>query len=122
MNKNGQTLVIFVILIPLFLILAAFIIDNSLIVSNSLKTKSVTRSIITNCLKKSNCDQEKIVDLYKKNDIPIDDVDVFITDDEISITNNYYVDSIFAKIIGIKNFEIKVNIKGVLKDNKIIFE
>ena len=39
MNKHGQTLILFVILIPIILLLLAFVVDIGLVITNKIKTK-----------------------------------------------------------------------------------
>ena len=46
MNKHGQTLILFVILIPILLGLAAFVIDVGFMVSKRVELKEVSKTII----------------------------------------------------------------------------
>ena len=48
MNKNGQTLVMFVIIIPIFIILLAFVVDTGIILKNTTKLNSTTKTILKN--------------------------------------------------------------------------
>ena len=64
MDNKGQTLVVFVLLIPLFMVLAAFIVDNSIIVNKNLHLKNVTKDIIRIDLLKETMSDDKINDLF----------------------------------------------------------
>lgn len=120
MNKHGQTLILFVILIPILLGLAALVIDVSLIVSKSVELKEVSKTIIENVW--GDATEEEIRNLFIKNDIPVDHLVVEIQDEEIRIQNDYEVAAIFGTVIGIHTYEIKVDITGREYDRKIVFE
>lgn len=123
MNRNGQTLVVFVLLIPLFMVLAAFIVDNSMIVSKSLNLKNTTRDIIKSDLLKGHLNDDEIKELFKKNKIPIKEL-VVIRDDEnsLKIYNHYFIDSIFGKVVGINSYELEIEIIGKKQEDKVYFE
>lgn len=120
MNKHGQTLILFVILIPILLGLAALVIDVGLIVSRSTELKEVSKTIILNVWDEAS--SEKIRNSFIKNDIPADNLEVEVKEDSIRIVNEYKIDSIFGSVIGIHDYNIKVDITGKRKENKIIFE
>ncbi|MBQ9834669.1 MAG: pilus assembly protein [Bacilli bacterium] len=122
MDKKGQTLVVFVLLIPLFMVLAAFIIDNSMIVSENLHLKNVTRDIIRNDLTKEMLDDDKIKKILEKNDIPTKELEVIRKEGKLNIKNHYFIDSIFGKVVGINSYELEIDITGEVKENKVIFE
>ena len=46
MNKRGQTLILFIILIPILLGFGAFIVDVSLVISKNVELKEVSKTII----------------------------------------------------------------------------
>lgn len=123
MNRNGQTLVVFVLLIPLFMVLAAFIVDNSMIVSKSLNLKNTTRDIIKSDLLKGHLNDDEIKELFKKNKIPTKEL-VVIRDDEnsLKIYNHYFIDSIFGKVVGINSYELEIEIIGKKQEDKVYFE
>lgn len=123
MNRNGQTLVVFVLLIPLFMVLAAFIVDNSMIVSKSLNLKNTTRDIIRSDLLKEHLNDDEIKELFKKNKIPTKEL-VVIRDDEnsLKIYNHYFIDSIFGKVVGINSYELEIEIIGKKQEDKVYFE
>lgn len=120
MNKKGQTLILFIIMIPILLGLGAFVVDVSMVISKNVELKEVSKTIIKDVIDHPN--QEKIIDLFTENDIPIDQLKVQIDDERIRIQNEYTIDSIFGAIIGIENYDIKIDIVGVWRDGKVIFE
>ena len=120
-NNNGQTLIIFVILIPFLIMIMAFVVDISYMYSESSKLQNATKTIINdNYDKRLNDDIKKdIKELYKKNDIKTTNLKVDGNENYLKIKNNYKIESIFGKIIGIKTYNIKVSLKGYKENNKI---
>ena len=121
LNNKGQTLIMFVILIPVMLILMALVIDIAYVYREDAKLESTTKSIIKNLYNKkedSNI-ESMVIELYKKNDIDTSNVKVNSNNEFLEIENNYNIDSIFGKIIGLKKYEVKVSFKGYYENNKI---
>jgi len=119
MNKHGQTLILFVILIPIIILLMATLVDVGLIVGKKVQLKEVTKSIIKETYY---LDDDKIKDLYKKNNIDISNLKILRESDKLEIEIRIEVKSIFGGIVGIKKYDVKVNMIGYLKNNKIIIE
>lgn len=123
LNNKGQTLILFVVLIPVLLMVLAIVVDVSLMYHEKIKSENTTKTIIKNVYGNRSDDNIKnqIKDLFKKNNIEYKNIKISSTSEYIKITNNYEIDSIFGKIIGFKKYKIKINIKGYMKNNKIIF-
>lgn len=122
MNNKGQTLVIFIILLPMFLALCAFVIDVGLMTYENIKLKNTTKSVLNSVVDKNKINEDDIKKLYQKNKINIDNIEIIINDEIIQIKNQYFIDSLFGKILQIKEYEVRVNAKIDLKSKKIIFE
>lgn len=120
MNKHGQTLVLFVILLPIILLLAALVVDMGVILNSKTKSKEVTKTIIRENF--NDLDEEKVKDILTANNIATENLEITNSDNEINIKNTYEVESIFGSIIGIKSYTIKIDITGYKKNEKIIFE
>ena len=123
LNNKGQTLIIFVILIPLLITLMAFVVDISYMYRENNKLENTTKTIIKNLYDERLNEniESKVKDLYKKNKIDIKNIKISAKDDYLIIENNYEVNSIFGKLIGLKKYKIKVDIKGYKKNGKIVF-
>lgn len=124
MNKKGQTLISFVMLIPLLLIFIAFIIDTSYCYKEKNRLDNVTETILKNNYenKNNNTIVADIKNLYKKNNISSKNVEVIIKDNRMQIKNEYEIDSIFGKMIGIKSYKIKTDINSYKDGNKLVLE
>ena len=67
MNNKGQSLVIFIIIIPVIFIVFSFLYDYAYIINSQNKYENVTRTILNSTL-----EEDKIVDLYKQNGYKVD--------------------------------------------------
>ena len=119
MNKKGQTLVLFIIFIPILLLLAAFIIDTGIIIRESTKLKAVTKTVLKDTYYKEGKNSDMILSLLKKNDIDISNAKVTISEENVIVKNSYKVASIFGKIVGIKEYNISVSLKAVEQNGKL---
>lgn len=117
MNKKGQSLTIFIIILPVIFISLAFTYDYATIINEQMKYESVTKTIL-----KSTQDEEQIKDLYQKNGYSTNNFNYKIEEDKIYIQNSYKFKSTFGKIINIKNYNIKINYVVINTNNGIIIE
>lgn len=119
MNRHGQTLVLFVILIPVILILLAVLVDTGYVIGKKVWLNEVTKQVIEDAINK---DEEVVKALFEKNGVAIDTIEIIKSDGVLEIKNDVEVKSIFGSIVGIKKYNIKINVKGVLKDGRVVFE
>ena len=110
------------ILLPIFLALCAFVIDVGLMTYENVKLKNTTKSILNSVVDKNKISEDNIKKLYKKNDINIENIEIDISNENIIVKNNYYIDSMFGKILSIHEYEVSVNAKMNLINKRIIFE
>lgn len=122
MNNKGQTLVVFILLIPLLMLIAAFAIDKGYVVYKNIEIKNVTKDIIRKEILKDSLSDSDIKAIYQKNDIPTTNLIIERGKDSITIKNSYQVDSIFGKIVQIKNYDVGCDITGSLNKNKVVFK
>lgn len=121
LNNKGQTLIMFILLIPLILVIMALVIDTSFVYKEKIKFQSVTKTIMkTTYENKDTTDfNDKIINLYKKNGIDTNNIVIKVNSDSIVIKNQTKVKSIFGNIIGIKNYKVKFSYK-IYKENESI--
>ncbi len=119
MNKKGQTLILFVILIPIFFLFCAIVVDTGIVVDKKIELKEITKEGIELGL---NNKEEEIKNLFLKNKIDVTNLKVNTENNRVEIENEIDVDSVFGSLIGIKTYKIKVYLKGYYQDKKIIYE
>lgn len=118
MNNKGQVLVIFVILIPLFLLMLVFVVDYGLLSVEKRKLNNNTYDAVEYYL--NNLDEEnindKIIELLANN---LGSVDIYFLDSEdyieIEVKDNYK--SLYNKIT---NNELSIKYKGFKQSKEII--
>ncbi len=122
MNKKGQTLIAFVILLPVLLLLLAFVVDTGLLLQENTKLTNTTKTILKTMYdKKGEVHFEKdIKNLYQKNNIPTENIKLTVHAQEVIVENQYSIESIFGKIIGIKNYPLKIKMRAFKNTDKII--
>jgi len=136
LNNKGQSLILFIILIPILLGIMALVID----VGNALTKKNETDNIVEYVLdyglnnsevffenKDKEYLNENLINL-KDNLVMLlnynlknNNNEVAFVDNSIIITSNTYVQGIFSNILNIKGFKIESEYKGhIQNDEKII--
>ena len=114
LDNKGQSLVIFVIFIPLFIMIGTFIIDIGFAKYNERKLNSISKEVITYGMKHISDDpRSEMENLIKKND---DEITYYEID--IDTDNN----KIKLKIIGKELYKIRCSYVGFIKDENIVIE
>lgn len=107
MNKRGQTLILFIILIPIILMLLGLVVDIGLVISKKTQINDVCKTIIRDY---SDASDDDILKVMGKNDIDTKNVEI-IRNNGLEIKNIVKVKSIFGSIIGLKEYTIKIDVK-----------
>ena len=117
MNNKGQSLVIFIIIIPVIFIFFSFLYDYAYIINSQNKYENVTRTILNSTL-----EEDKIVDLYRQNGYKVDDFKYKKENDKVYIQNSYKIKSVFGNIVNLKNYTVSINYVVINSNNGIIIE
>lgn len=117
MNNKGQSLVIFIIIIPVTFIVFSFLYDYAYIINSQNKYENVTRTILNSTL-----EEDKIVDLYKQNGYKVDNFKYKKENDKVYIQNSYKIKSVFGNIVNLKNYTVSINYVVINSNNGIIIE
>ena len=120
MNNRGQTLALFVILLPVLLLLLVLIIDIGKVIVEKLELNNINQIVLEYGL--DNVEKENIYDemleLVRLNKNDVDVIDINITSDKISLTLIDSVDFMFKKIVDINRFKIKSSYVGYIQDGE----
>lgn len=122
MNNNGQTLVIFILLLPVFLTMCAFVVDVGIMTYENIKLKNVTKTILNNVVNNNNVNEKTITDLYQKNKVNIENLKININNETIDLENAYFIESMFGKILQIEEYEVRIKANMNINTKKVIFE
>lgn len=124
MNRKGQVLIFFVILIPLLLAIVAFAVDIGHSYYQSNKLHSINRMVLKYGLDhiEDSDVRAKMIDLLYKNDRKIDSYELTIDGNKITLETKKTVESVFGKAINIDFYYISSKYVGYINNNKIIIE
>lgn len=124
MDNKGQTLVTFVLILPIILLILLCVIDYGLVSIQKHEATSSIKDSITYALKNSNSDniEEKMKNLIYKNidENKIKSLDISINNQTVSIKMNYKPNKIF-NFINI-NSNIELSYVGNYDNNQIRIE
>lgn len=101
MNKKGQSLIMFVLLLPIMLMIFALIVDVGLMYNANIKGSNLLDDVLN--------EGTNIEDYFKINDIDLDNVKRISKNGEECVIIEYRIDSIFGSLVGMKEYEIKIN-------------
>lgn len=103
MNNKGQVLVVFILIIPLLLLLGAYIVDTSYISYHTNKLNGIN-SLIINDAKEKNLTITEIEEYVSINDKDIEIEVLEVTSTKIEISLKKEIKSLFGNIIGKKSY------------------
>lgn len=124
MNRKGQVLVMFIILLPIFFIIMTLLIDiGNLILTNN-EINDVSYMVLEHCL--DHLDEEDIIDtskeLLKLNNKELNIEAFKIENNKVYLNVSYQVKGIISNIVNIKLFDINNKYEAYIKDDKKIIE
>ena len=121
MNNKGQTLVIFIIILPLIILAMAFIVDTGLMIINKSKLDSTSKVIIDKYYDYEGDINLIVKEYLENNNIKYTNYSVR-KDSNLAIEIESTIDSIFGKVINLKEYKIKSKITGYKVNDKIKFK
>ena len=120
MNNKGQTLVVFIIFIPVIILLMAFIVDTSLMYIAKSKLNDLSKTIIKEIYDIED-KNNKVEELLKVNEINYNNYDVEINDNKVKLSIEEEIDSVFGSMIGNESYTIKSEVTGYKENDKFKF-
>lgn len=121
MNNKGQSLVLFILIIPILLGITALVIDvgETILTKNNINNKI---ELIIECGLVDELTSEEVKELAEYN-LKDYDYQVNVEDNIIEINVNTYVEGIFSNILEFKGFNIQSEYRGIMNDKeKVIIE
>ena len=121
LNNKGQVLVMFVLLIPIFLLVLVLIVDISNLFIKKNELNNVNYLVIDTILDKE-IDDLEIKNLILKNDKDIIINKISINDNVVEINLEKEYNGIFSHLVNMDIYNIESNYKGYKKNNKNVIE
>ena len=119
MNNKGQSLITFVLILPIIVLFLAFIIDSSVSIMNKTKIDGVIKSNMEISLN-GDIDTNKLRKIIKENDNDLD-VNSYIDNNILYVKVHANKKNIFGNILKLKYYELNFDYCANLED-KIIKE
>ena len=121
-NNQGQVLVLFILLIPIFLLLFALIIDLGLLYNENRSLEGITKESVSYGLKnQDDIDIEnKIEILVKKNKERVSDIIIHKEKDYLQVQVVEKYSGLFPFLFQNSLYEIEVTYYGYLEDGSIV--
>ena len=117
LNNHGQSLVTFVLVLPLIVLLIAFFFDSSLGLMEKNRLDGIITSNMEEALNNDIRDETKIRNAIKSNDKM--EIMVSIVDDELKVIVKSKRNSVFAKILDFSYYNLDYNYCANYIDKKI---
>ncbi|HHX33248.1 MAG TPA: hypothetical protein GX713_03380 [Mollicutes bacterium] len=123
MNAHKRNTGIFFIVIPLTILISAFLFDEGIKIVQHKRLEHVTKTIIKDSFTYNVNDYyEKAKREYKNKKIDYDQLRVEYDYDTLYIYNVHTYVSFFGRIFNIKAYRTDVSIKGTLVGDEVVFE
>lgn len=121
LNNKGQTLVLFVMLLPIMLLLMILVFDIGKLIYSKQELNHISSMIVTYGMEHYDEDdiENELVELVLLNCDDVRNVSVNVSDEEVLVDIERVGDSIFGNIINIDMFEVRSSYIGNVTDNKI---
>lgn len=114
---------IFIIIIPICILILAFIFDNSFQFIENKRLEIVTKEIIKDSLTINVNDYyEKVKKDYENKNITTDLLQVEYNEGILFIYNSHTFTSFFGKLFNISSYRAEISIEGHLEDDEVIFK
>lgn len=143
LNNKGQSLVLFIVIVPILLGIMALVIDVGNALSKKNEIDNVIEFVLDYGLDNSEVfsDDEDMLEIDNKeyfnedlinwkddleillnHNLKMSQNDVVIKNKVIFVTSRTYVDGIFSNILNFKGFPIESEYKGYIENNKEIIQ
>lgn len=105
MNNKGQVLILFVLIIPILVLGAVYIVDNIYIAYNTNKLNQIN-SLVIKDISTNKLSIDEIEEYVKKNDNNIEVQFVLLSSNKVEITLKKNMKSLFGSIIGNNDYTL----------------
>lgn len=119
LNNKGQTLILFVLMIPILLLIFVLVIDIGKVIVLKQELDNISNIVLDYGLEnldEVNLDSE-LINLVELNNDDIDVVDIRVENREIYITLNENIEGLFSQLVDISIFSVNSSYVGYIEDN-----
>lgn len=120
LNNKGQTLVLFVIVLPILMFMLILVIDIGKIISLKYELNNISDIVLSYGI--DNIDKEEVINeldkLVRLNKSDIDNIDVYIENNRIYVHLKENYNGIFSGFIDISVFDVETSYVGYIENNE----
>lgn len=120
LNNKGQSLVLFVLILPILLLILILVIDVGKIILLRHELSNISEIVLDygiDNIEKENIDVE-LKELIKMNKSDIDKINVYIEDGKMFVILNEKCDGILSSLVRIPIFNVKTSFVGYKVDEE----
>ena len=121
MNNKGQSLVLFILIIPILTGIMALVIDVGKVFttkSNQENTLELVLEYSLEDMKKNTLQEEKLKKFLHKN-LEKNANTISIEQETITVSTKGEVEGIFSKLLGFNKFKVETQLVGYLEEDKL---
>lgn len=121
LNNRGQTLVLFVMLLPIMLLVMVLVFDIGKSIVEKQKLDNISFMIVSYGIEHSKDDniEGTLKELVTLNYKDATDVEILVKDDYVSVSLSGKVKGVFGNLVGKSNFKVRSYYIGNINDKKI---
>lgn len=121
LNNKGQTLVLFVMLLPIMLLVMVLVFDIGKSIVEKQKLDNISFMIVSYGIEHSKDDniEGTLKELVTLNYKDATDVEILVKDDYVSVSLSGKVKGVFGNLVGKSNFKVRSYYIGNINDKKI---
>lgn len=129
LNNKGQSLVLFIVVLPILLLILVLVIDIGRIIVFKQELDNINKIALDYGLDNLEIDNleidnlnDKMVEIIKLNNKKIDDININLENNKLYIELNIDMCGMLSELVDITIFDIKSSYVGYVEDNKKIIE
>ena len=124
LNNKGQSLVLFIVVLPILLLILVLVIDIGRIIVFKQELDNINKIALDYGLDNLEIDNlnDKMVEIIKLNNKKIDDININLENNKLYIELNIDMGGMLSELVDITIFDIKSSYVGYVEDNKKIIE
>lgn len=112
LNNKGQTLVMFIILLPILLFVLTLVYDVGNAIYEKDRLSNTNYMVVEYALRNSLVSEDELVELINKNDDDISDITIMMIDNSVTIALTKDIKGVFGKMFGFNLTSVRSEYRG----------
>lgn len=112
LNNKGQTLVMFIILLPILLFVLTLVYDVGNAIYEKDRLSNTNYMVVEYALSNSLVSEDELLELINKNDDDISDITIMMIDNSVTIALSKDIKGVFGKMFGFNLTSVRSEYRG----------